>query len=63
MKYRDFECGDSVLVKIPQRSYGFEHPQRASVIEKGKKGIVLFQKPNGKRWWANAHRILVVEGE
>ena len=61
MKYKDFDIGDSVLVTMPQGS-GFDRPQGAKVLEKGSDGIVLFQKPNGKRWWANSRRIAIVVG-
>ena len=57
MKYKEFNVGDSVNVTMPQNSLGFTHPQRAIVIEKGADGVVLFQKPNGRRWWANSSRI------
>ena len=56
MKYDSFEEGDIVLVYMPQGS-GFEHPQKAIVIEKGANGIVLLQKPGGHRWWTNSSRI------
>ena len=56
MKYKEFNVGDAVLVTMPMGS-GFEHPQKARVIEKGADGVVLFEKPNGRRWWTNSHRI------
>ena len=60
MKYRNFNVDDSVLVTMPQGS-GFEHPQQARVLEKGRHGVVLFQKPNGRRWWANSRRIALID--
>lgn len=59
MKYSEFKEGDIVLVTMPQGS-GFEHLQKAKVLEKGKDGIVLFEKDNGRRWWANSRRIASV---
>ena len=56
MKYKDFNVGDRVAVTMPMGS-GFSHPQTARVIEKGADGVVLFEKPDGHRWWANSRRI------
>ena len=56
MKYNQFEIGNIVLVAMPQGA-GFEHPQKAKVIEKGADGVILFEKVNGRRWWANSRRI------
>ncbi len=56
MKYRDFNVGDKVAVIMPMGS-GFSHPQTARVIEKGASGVVLFEKPDGHRWWTNSRRI------
>lgn len=56
MKYSEFKEGDTVLIVMPKDS-GFERPQKAKVVEKGEDGVVLFQKPDGRRWWANSRRI------
>ena len=61
MKYKDFDINDNVLVAMPMKSLGFNHPQNARVVGKGRNGIVLFEKPNGRRWWANSRRIVAVE--
>ena len=62
MKYKEFKVGDRVLVTMPMNS-GFNHPQNARVIEKGADGIVLFEKPNGRRWWTNSRRIAMIVAE
>ena len=56
MKYSEFKEGDNVWVTMPQGS-GFEHPQKAKVIEKGADGVVLFERESGHRWWSNSRRI------
>jgi len=57
MKYSEYKEGDAVMVMMPQKSTGFEHPQEAVVVEKGKNGVVLLQKPNLRRWWTSASRV------
>lgn len=56
MKFTKFNKGDKVTVLMPKGS-GYERPINVTVIDKGKNGIVLLEKENGKRFYANSHRI------
>lgn len=61
MKYREYQEGDRVIVKMPKGT-DVARELEATVVRKEAGGVVLLQRGNGRRFWANSHRIERVIG-
>lgn len=56
MRFSEFKEGDKVVVIMPKGS-GYARETEVTVVEKGRNGVVLLERNDGKRFFTNSHRI------